>query len=48
LRQQVLGFYRLAEAVAPLCCGEARGDADQKKQQEIVRALEDESRIQPK
>ena len=48
LRQQVLGFYRLAEAVAPLCCGEARSDADQKKQQEIVRALEDESRIQPK
>jgi NAD(P)H-dependent FMN reductase len=48
LRQQVLGFYRLAEAVAPLCCGEARGDADKKKQQEIVRALEDESRIQPK
>ena len=48
LRQQVLGFYRLAEAVAPLCCGEARAEADKKKQQEIVRALEDETRIQPK
>jgi len=46
LRQQVLGFYRLAEAVAPLCCGEAQGEAG-KRQQEIVRALEDESRIQP-
>ena len=48
LRQQVVGFYRLAETVAPLCCGEARGDAEKKKQQEIVRALEDETRIQPK
>lgn len=46
LRQQVVGFYRLAEAVAPLCCGEAQGEAG-KRQQEIVRALEDESRIQP-
>jgi len=48
LRQQVLGFYRLAETVAPLCCGEARDDAEKKKQQEIVRALEDETQIQPK
>jgi len=46
LRQQLLGFYRLAEAVAPVCSGEARG-ADAKRQQEIVRALEDESRVQP-
>ncbi|HEX8952469.1 MAG TPA: NAD(P)H-dependent oxidoreductase [Polyangia bacterium] len=46
LRQQVLGFYRLAEAVEPLCCGEATGAAAT-RQQEIVRALEDESRIQP-
>jgi NAD(P)H-dependent FMN reductase len=46
LRQQVLGFYRLADAVAPLCCGEAHG-ADARRRQEIVRALEDETRIQP-
>jgi NAD(P)H-dependent FMN reductase len=47
LRQQVLGFYRLAEAVAPLCCGEAHGE-QAKRQQEIARALEDETRIQPR
>ena len=46
LRQQVLGFYRLAEAVEPLCCGEVHGEAA-KRQQEITRALEEESRIQP-
>jgi len=46
LRQQVLGFYRLAEAVEPLCCGKVHGEAA-KRQQEITRALEDESRIQP-
>jgi chromate reductase len=46
LRQQVLGFYRLAEAVEPLCCGKVHGEAAT-RQQEITRALEDESRIQP-
>lgn len=46
LRKQVLGFYRLADAVAPLCCGEVHGP-DARRQQEIVRALEDETRIQP-
>ncbi|MGZ3441282.1 MAG: NADPH-dependent FMN reductase [Polyangia bacterium] len=46
LTKQLIGFFRLAEAVAPLCCGEASG-ADQKRQQEIAKALEDESRIQP-
>ena len=25
LRQQLVGFYRLAEAVAPLCCGDSGG-----------------------
>lgn len=46
LRQQVLGFFRLAEAVEPLCCGQVQGEAA-KRQQEITRALEEESRIQP-
>lgn len=46
LRQQVLGFFRLAEAVEPLCCGKVHGEAA-KRQQEITRALEEESRIQP-
>jgi chromate reductase len=46
LRKQVIGFCRLAEAVAPLCCGEAHG-ADKTRQQEITKALEDETRIQP-
>ena len=48
LRQQVLGFFRLAEAVAPLCCGDGKAQGDTaRRQQEIARALEDESRIQP-
>jgi len=42
LQNQVTGFYRLAEAVAPLCCGE-----ETPRKQEITRALEEESRIQP-
>ncbi|HEY2744845.1 MAG TPA: NAD(P)H-dependent oxidoreductase, partial [Polyangia bacterium] len=42
LHKQLLGFYRLAEAVAPLCCGE-----EGERKREITRALEDESRIQP-
>lgn len=42
LHKQVTGFYRLAEAVAPLCCGE-----ETQRKEEITRALEDESRIQP-
>ena len=46
LRKQLIGFLRLAEAVAPLCCGEA-GGSDRQRQQEIAKALEDESRIQP-
>jgi chromate reductase len=46
LRQQVLGFFRLAEAVEPLCCGKVQGEAA-RRQQEITRALEEESRIQP-
>jgi chromate reductase len=46
LQKQVIGFCRLAEVVAPLCCGEAVGP-DAKRKQEIAKALEDESRIQP-
>ena len=42
LREQVIGFYRLAEAVAPLCCEESS-----KRDEKIVRALEEESRLQP-
>ena len=40
LRQQLVGFYRLAEALEPICCGDSG-------KKEITRALEDESRIQP-
>jgi chromate reductase, NAD(P)H dehydrogenase (quinone) len=46
LHKQVIGFLRLAEAVAPLCCGEP-GGPDAQRKQEIAKALEDESRIQP-
>jgi chromate reductase, NAD(P)H dehydrogenase (quinone) len=42
LQQQVIGFYRLAEAVAPLCSGESP-----KRDEQIMHALEEESRIQP-
>src|SRR5262249_41376384 len=42
LRQMTLGFYRLSGAIAPLCCGEPSVRRD-----EITRALEHESRIQP-
>jgi chromate reductase len=47
LSKQVIGFLRLAEAVAPLCCGEPSGADQKRQQQEIVKALEDESSIQP-
>jgi chromate reductase, NAD(P)H dehydrogenase (quinone) len=46
LRQQTIGFLRLAEAVAPLCCG-APGGPDAQRKQDIAKALEDETRIQP-
>jgi chromate reductase, NAD(P)H dehydrogenase (quinone) len=51
LRKQVIGFYRLAEAVAPLCLAEASGagkQQQQQQQQQIAVALEHESHIQPR
>ncbi len=46
LREQTVGFLRLAEAVAPVCSGEPRAEMA-KQHKEIARALEHESRIQP-
>ena len=46
LRDQAIGFLRLAEAVGPVCTGGAGGDA--KRREQITRALEDESQIQPR
>jgi chromate reductase len=46
LRREVLGFVRLAGALAPLCKG-ADTAAGSKLQQEIAAALEDETEIQP-
>ena len=43
LREQVVGFYRLAQATAPLCCAESSKHDDK-----IIRALEDETSIQPR
>lgn len=45
LREETVGFLRLAEAVGPLCSGAGVGDAA--RRQQIVRALEDESELQP-
>ncbi|HUL59749.1 MAG TPA: NAD(P)H-dependent oxidoreductase [Anaeromyxobacteraceae bacterium] len=46
LQREVLGFVRLAEAVVPVC-GAADTPAAQKRQEEIAKALETESEIQP-
>jgi NAD(P)H-dependent FMN reductase len=46
LQRDVVGFVRLAEAVTPVCAA-GRPSAEQKRQQEIVKALESESEIQP-
>jgi len=46
LRDETIGFLRLAEAIAPVCSGKTEGEAA-RRQQEITRALEDESLIQP-
>jgi chromate reductase len=46
LEREVVGFVRLAEALAPVCA-KARTPAAKTRQKEIVAALEDESSIQP-
>lgn len=46
LEVELLGFLRMAEAVAPICAKGLTGTARQ-KQREIVAALEEESKIQP-
>ena len=46
LRGQVLGFVRLAETVAPVYAKTITPEA-KARQDEIARALEDESRLQP-
>jgi chromate reductase, NAD(P)H dehydrogenase (quinone) len=46
LRRDVVGFVRLAEAVAPVC-GEKVPAAAKQRQVEIAKALETESELQP-
>jgi NAD(P)H-dependent FMN reductase len=46
LQREVVGFVRLAEAVTPVCARSAP-PAAQKRQEEIVKALESESELQP-
>jgi chromate reductase, NAD(P)H dehydrogenase (quinone) len=46
LQREVVGFVRLAEAVTPVCSRTATPTA-QKRQEEIVKALESESELQP-
>jgi chromate reductase, NAD(P)H dehydrogenase (quinone) len=46
LQRGVVGFVRLAEAVTPVCARTAT-PAAQKRQEEIVKALESESELQP-
>jgi NAD(P)H-dependent FMN reductase len=46
LRRDVVGFVRLAEAVIP-ACGAAVTPATRKRQEEIARALEAETELQP-
>jgi len=47
LRRDVVGFVRLAEAIAPVCGKAARAGPAPRRQQEIAKALEAESEIQP-
>jgi NAD(P)H-dependent FMN reductase len=47
LRRDVVGFVRLAEAIAPICGRGARTGPAPRRQQEIAKALEVESDIQP-
>jgi hypothetical protein len=46
LRRDVTGFVRLAEAVSPICTKTAT-PAAAKRQEEIVKALESETEVQP-
>ena len=46
LEREVVGFVRLAEAVTPVCARTA-APAAQKRQEQIVKALESESELQP-
>lgn len=46
LRREVVGFVRLAEAVAPACAATAALGA-RKRQEEIAKALESETELQP-
>lgn len=46
LRRDVVGFVRLAEAVTPVC-GKTVTAAARKRQEEIAKALEAESELQP-
>jgi chromate reductase, NAD(P)H dehydrogenase (quinone) len=46
LQREVIGFVRLAEAVTPVC-GKTVSAAAQKRQEEIAKALETESELQP-
>lgn len=46
LRKEVIGFVRLAEAVAPICTEVGTPEAA-KRVREITEALEDESELQP-
>ena len=46
LQREVVGFVRLAEAVTPVC-GKVATPETRRRQEEIVRALETESEIQP-
>ncbi len=47
LRRDVVGFVRLAEAITPVCGKTARAGPAPRRQQEIAKALEAESEIQP-
>ncbi len=47
LRRDVVGFLRLAEAVTPVCGKAGSAGPAQRRQQEIARALEVESELQP-
>jgi chromate reductase, NAD(P)H dehydrogenase (quinone) len=48
LTREVVGFVRLAEAIAPLCSGKPpAATREEKRQTEIANALEDETALQP-
>jgi chromate reductase, NAD(P)H dehydrogenase (quinone) len=46
LQREVVGFVRLAEAVTPVCAA-GKPPREAKRQQEIVKALESETELQP-